>query len=362
MLLDDHLPLPLQIAELVLFVGSLGIWALIIQRWRRGAAIVPHEPRRPVPWKGVDLAIVLLVSLLVEGVGQQALLRMHNDEPPVKTSPSGATTEHLVKPAMAAAEKVAENSPLGPRDLALSLVVELLTFGVGVGWVVYRVRATPRDLGFDLSHFGSDLLLGGATFLATVLPVYKLQELLSKQVEPYQHPLIKAVMNRPDALMLALTCAAAVLVAPLAEEFFFRVLVQGCFEAVEAKRRLLEWAVRSAARRSASPAQPNGGSAGQASETSSSTAPIGLARPAASDVELVAASGPTSWPIIVTSTIFALMHWQYGMSSFPLFFFALGLGYVYQRTHRIWPSLVAHLLLNGTSMAILWYTLANSSK
>jgi membrane protease YdiL (CAAX protease family) len=359
--LDDHLPLPLQIVELALFVGSLGVWALIIRRWGLGAAIVRHEPRRPVPWKGVDLAVVLLVTLLVEGVGQQGLLRMHDEPPPVETSRSGAK-EHPVRPAMAAAEKVAPSSPLGPRDLGLNLIVGLLSLSISVGWVVYRVHATPQDMGFDLSHFGSDLLFGAATFLATFMPVSLLQAFLSSKVEPYDHPLIKALRNRPDAAMLALTGAAAVLVAPLAEEFFFRVLVQGCFEAVEAKRRVLEWAVRSAVRQSAAPAQPNVDSAGQVSQTSSSTAPIGLARPAASDAELVAASGPTLWPIIVTSALFALMHWQYGMSSFPLFFFALALGYVYQRTHRIWPSLVAHFLLNGTSMAMLWYLVTNPSK
>jgi membrane protease YdiL (CAAX protease family) len=32
---------------------------------------------------------------------------------------------------------------------------------------------------------------------------------------------------------------------------------------------------------------------------------------------------------------------------------ALGLGYLYRQTHRIWPSLVVHALLNGCSLLMV---------
>ena len=38
----------------------------------------------------------------------------------------------------------------------------------------------------------------------------------------------------------------------------------------------------------------------------------------------------------------------------PLFLLALILGYVYQRTHRIVPSIVTHALFNGMSLFVLW--------
>ncbi|HEV2970864.1 MAG TPA: hypothetical protein VGY55_12910, partial [Pirellulales bacterium] len=223
---------PLLIAELVLFASSLCVWGIIVQRLRRGVPVVAHEPRRAVPWKGVDLAFILLAWLLVAVLGQQASVRLQGDQPPADVSaPADATrpapAANALKENHDAADRV-----LGPRDLVLSLIVELLSIGIAAGWVIFRVRATPLDMGFDLSRIGSDLLLGGATFLATFLPVSLLQEFLTTEVQPYNHPLIKAVGNRPDGLMLALAGAVAVLVAPLAEEFFFRVLVQGCFEAV----------------------------------------------------------------------------------------------------------------------------------
>jgi membrane protease YdiL (CAAX protease family) len=56
----------------------------------------------------------------------------------------------------------------------------------------------------------------------------------------------------------------------------------------------------------------------------------------------------------LSSLLFAMTHWGQGLAPIPLFFFAAILGYVYQRTHRLWPSLVAHSLLNAGSMAILW--------
>jgi hypothetical protein len=69
---------------------------------------------------------------------------------------------------------------------------------------------------------------------------------------------------------------------------------------------------------------------------------------------MLAATKPAWWPVALSSLLFAMTHWGQGLAPIPLFFFAAILGYVYQRTHRLWPSLVAHSLLNAGSMAILW--------
>jgi membrane protease YdiL (CAAX protease family) len=42
---------------------------------------------------------------------------------------------------------------------------------------------------------------------------------------------------------------------------------------------------------------------------------------------------------------------------FTLFPFALVLGYLYYRTHRIVPSMALHLALNGTSLLLAWILL-----
>ena len=60
------------------------------------------------------------------------------------------------------------------------------------------------------------------------------------------------------------------------------------------------------------------------------------------------------WPIVISSLTFALAHLGNGPDPIPLFFLALALGYLYQRTHRLWPSLVVHATLNSCSLLMLW--------
>src|SRR5262249_19627401 len=65
--------------------------------------------------------------------------------------------------------------------------------------------------------------------------------------------------------------------------------------------------------------------------------------------------GPAAWlPIAVSSAIFALLHYSHRPDWIPLLFLAAGMGYLYQRTHRILPSLIVHALLNSLSMWGLW--------
>ena len=62
---------------------------------------------------------------------------------------------------------------------------------------------------------------------------------------------------------------------------------------------------------------------------------------------------PSMAPILASSLAFAFVHWDYGPSWVPLFFFALMLGYLYRQTHRLWPSVVAHACLNGLSTLVM---------
>jgi membrane protease YdiL (CAAX protease family) len=58
-------------------------------------------------------------------------------------------------------------------------------------------------------------------------------------------------------------------------------------------------------------------------------------------------------PIVASSALFALMHLGHGPAPIPLFFLAMTLGYIYQRTHRVLPCIIVHALLNGTSLAMV---------
>jgi len=63
-----------------------------------------------------------------------------------------------------------------------------------------------------------------------------------------------------------------------------------------------------------------------------------------------------SWlPIVTSALVFAAVHWGQGLAPIPLFVFGVALGYVYRQTRSVIPCIVMHMLLNGYSM--LWATI-----
>jgi hypothetical protein len=64
---------------------------------------------------------------------------------------------------------------------------------------------------------------------------------------------------------------------------------------------------------------------------------------------------PYGWlPVLISSALFGAAHYGYGPEPVPIFLLAIILGYVYQRTHRIIPCIVAHSLFNSLTMITLW--------
>ena len=64
---------------------------------------------------------------------------------------------------------------------------------------------------------------------------------------------------------------------------------------------------------------------------------------------------PHGWfPILISAALFGAAHYGYGPEPVPIFLLAIILGYVYQRTHRIIPCIVAHSLFNALTMITLW--------
>jgi membrane protease YdiL (CAAX protease family) len=354
----DDLPLMLKIAHVAMYIGSIAVWFVVVQRLRRGKAILRFEPRRPVPWQGVDLALILLIFVLIPALAQLAIFGPPQS-PRTPAKPDAPAASQKAPAITASPDEKPAAAEVSSEVFEADATGKLLFSAIATGWVVFRVRATSKDLGIVLSHMGSDLVLGIATFLATILPVMLIQYFLEDtKIRPYDHPLITALKNHPTVWMFAVVSLSAVIVAPFVEELLFRVLIQGCLEMVETKRRLLFNAARSMA------AAVSRQTADDPTTTSNAndTARLSNVNDPDAATELAAASGPSAWPIIVSSAIFALMHWGQGLAPIPLFPFALILGYVYQRTHRIWPSLIAHLLLNGTSLVTLWQMTVNHPK
>ena len=62
-----------------------------------------------------------------------------------------------------------------------------------------------------------------------------------------------------------------------------------------------------------------------------------------------------TFPIMISSTFFALLHLGHGFDPIPLWLLAVGLGLIYQRTHRILPCIVLHMAFNAFGLSMLWF-------
>jgi len=198
----------------------------------------------------------------------------------------------------------------------------------------------------------------------------------------------------PAAIAVAVTMA--VVVAPLIEEFFFRVLLQGWLEAVWSRRRRRHAELRAAPaswlpivlpamlfalmhrRMSEIPHSPQYLIDLFLVQMAADLLALGLAvvvlrfaagataadmgwKPAKLRgdlklglVALLAAIGPV---LALQGVLMGLVKWKgidYAPDPIPLFFLALVLGTLYHRTHRIAPSLVLHIAFNATGIALFF--------
>lgn len=193
---------------------------------------------------------------------------------------------------------------------------------------------------------------------------------------------------------IAVAVLMAVVVAPLIEEFFFRVLLQGWLEALWSRRRRKQPELRAAPlswipivlpaalfalihlRSSEAPRSPQyltGLFLGQMAAdllvlgvaivvlrfaTGATAADLGWnAGKLRSDVKLgllalLAAIGPV---LALKVALMVSVDWNqvgYAPDPIPLFFLALVLGMLYHRTHRFVPSLVLHMAFNATAIVL----------
>ncbi|MGD9722617.1 MAG: lysostaphin resistance A-like protein [Pirellulales bacterium] len=267
---------------LLLIAGGLLTWSGILRALVARRPLVAYEPRALVPWTGFDLSILGLSALVIQAIGVRLVADNGDGEFDVTS----------------------------PHVMAAVIVSRIAWFAVALVYLARKVGVYADDIGFDLRRLPYDLRLAGTTFLAAILPVYGLQYFVT-QVLGYksEHPLVELTREQPSVGALSLMTLAAVVVAPLVEEFLLRVLVQGWLE-----KKQLEHRLRS---------------------------------------DLMAPDEPAGFgPIIVSAAIFAALHgWP---DQIALFVLSLFLGYLYQRTHRIIAPLAVHVCVNSLAAVELW--------
>jgi len=354
-----------------ILLGSPIVWSKIVGRLSKGESIVPFEPHRAAPW--VVQLVVIVGACLAIGGGAAIINRLMH---PAPDEPANVAEVEDAR------EEAPEDEPLtDPYRIAAEFLggaaIELVMVGVLLLLLVWFSGATAKDFGLDFSKFSHDIRLGLLAFLAVCVPTYGLQLVMTQLVKEASHPVTDAIAETSSGVVVLATIVLAVLVAPLVEELLFRVLLQGWLESIVVRRATPDPARLPAPLSSALPEtgpladaapedaadvlapEPDGQSyesAVESYETSpanesieSTTFVIGDS--AGSDLgEPMVSVSPGWMPILLTSMLFALAHISYGPSAVPLFFFSLALGYLYQQTHRIWPSLVVHMSLNSLTM------------
>jgi membrane protease YdiL (CAAX protease family) len=355
---DPWLNLQLQ---LVLF-GGVATWIYFFGRWRRYGQILTWEPRSPVPWgpPAAILAVLFALMALSSALG-----------------PGGADD--------AAPDQSA-------NDIAVQIVslmmTQLLLIGGFFAVICVVYGATDRDLGLPRTAGQGlrDVGIGIVLCLAALLPVRIVQglmlQLMGRKDELSQHPLIETLTRGDgiDASVMILACLSTVVVAPICEEITFRLLLQGWLEKWEDRMigRISEPSTsiadsdvaRTSPTENDEARMTNDGMTND--ETSTDDDSSFVLRPSSFDGQSTLATysperGAFGWPygwlpIFISSFLFGIAHFGYGPEPIPLFLFAIFLGYVYQRTHRIIPCIVAHAFFNLVSMVTLWRILIHAAE
>jgi membrane protease YdiL (CAAX protease family) len=251
----------------VLIAGAsiASLWAIggVVARLRRGEPAVPPRPHAPVPWAGFDVATVVYLSICCQFLSSALL-------------PSPATM----------ADKLAG----GVLGMATAT-------SLAAAWLLYR-QAPAYALGFGLGSLAADLRLAAAALALILAPLLAVAGILDRLV-PYEHPIIDFLARHRDLPSLMLVGVAAVIVAPVAEEFFFRRVLQGWLEKA--------WGA-------------------------------------------IPAVG-------ISAVLFGLAHVGQGLAWVPLVVFGAVAGYLARQTGSIVPGIALHALFNAASLAlVLWQT------
>lgn len=296
------------VAGYLLIGASLLVCLVVFERWRRGLPLLPYRPRRNVPWRGLEVLVLFAVFELV-----------------------------------------------GPV-----LILPLVSHWAG--WDFPGPSETRSAAQSDVMHPIVDLL--------------------------------KADPNPGTWLLCGLVAAVA---APIVEEFMYRLLLQGWLEAEERRARraipaLRRWvpgvgpvvlvSLSFAARHFRAATAPfapeelkllmlfqavwsllvlSMGIWLLRTLSGATAADFGWEpRKLLADVRLgLLAFAAVAAPVILLQYAMTkyLLPGDVAADPIPLFFFALVLGTLYYRTHRIMPAIVTHMALNVTSLSLAWLSI-----
>ena len=284
-------------------------WLILYQRYRKEGHLLASEPRELVPWNGFPHVLLAFFIYVILPLVWLLLLQRWFEITP---------DSDLIQLPSVITWFLAGDSLL--KFVAMAMVIAFLRIDL---------TASLADLGFQANKVKTDLRIGLIAFVSIAPAIYFLQFILKWGYNQFAeeeagHPIEKLLNEDSSSGVIVWAVFAAVIAAPIVEEFLFRGILQGWLEKAFFRTRVLV---------NAELATEAGGK----------------------DVAIATPSAPTFlWqPVILSSVTFALLHAGHGPDPIPLFFLAVVLGYLYAKTHRLLPSIVVHMALNGLSMLML---------
>ncbi len=334
---------------IAILTGAVYSWVVAALRLQRREPILDYAARRPVPWGFVDFVFVVIVFVVVATIARSVTLLLH--------------LETATK----------DNDSVVPNLTALLTfsLVSLASCGLSLWVISLRTGADGHNFGWRPRQISVDLGIGVWAFVFLIVPVFAIQYVLLKFFEP-AHPIIDLLRQDSSRKFFLATGFMAVVAAPIVEEILFRVLLQGWLENLAMVSRSVSigkstayhifmgrrptfgevaehswpdaWGAAKGSDADASPPQLD--TEYQYSNPPPTNSPTSSPPQPVDGLEMQ----PSLWPIVISSAAFAAVHFGHGTDPIPLFVLACGLGWLYQRTHRVIPCIVVHMLLNGISL------------
>lgn len=349
-------------------IAVLAIWVVsypaLVRHLQSLLARRTEEPNAPAPWRGRTVLLVVIawlaVSLIIPGsyVFLKDRLRGRADGPAGRF-PSDSKT---IRTAVRAQEVVqADTAPSGsqkgrgaasePDESFLSFNERIILISVMNGLLLIVIPfilrldsdSVMKELGLDAISLRRDFQIGAVAFLV-ITPVVLGINLIAIQVWiQHKHPLELMLRKGLGPATVVLAYLSATILAPVAEEILFRGVIQGWLRRV--------WNRDRAAYPSAD-LFPEGG----AIVATALGDPVlrWIPRPLSILALRVPSTITRRWtPIVLTSALFAMLHFEQMPAPFAIFALSLMLGRLYDSARGLLPAIVLHSLFNGFNTTLM---------
>ena len=237
-----------------------------------------------------------------------------------------------------------------------AMSAQLLCVILTTVFICKRTGCALKKLGWRLDQVAGDLRAGLRCFLMLTPIILILNALLQGLTKvTYEHPIQEMIKQYPWLLGIAFWQAA--IVAPVSEEFAFRVLLIGWFESIQFGRdKFFAFMFGDALTH---PREPMNSplSLTQNSDNANSyeilMAQFGTTVSELDSVEKPKEYNPPWWPSLLSGTLFGFAHFSYGVSWVALIVFGMVLGRLYQLRQSIIPVIAVHVLFNSMNVTML---------